>query len=142
MGDPPHFGFGGGGGADGQAAVNLHGVAGNNLAVQLQSQLHGQSGLAGGGRSHDADDSIQALTPSELPLQLAFCQRQAHWPAVGAVFDIIPAQRLRDQLIPFAGVGAPARLNGGFACDGMEQTVPQSLRTGPLSFQELSGQLL
>ena len=71
MPDALHFPGGRLGRADIHAAVELHGVAGNDLAVQPFGQLDGQPRLAGGRRADDTDDTVtgvHALRASFLPL--------------------------------------------------------------------------
>ena len=58
VGHAPHFLGGGLGGAHVHAPVELHGVAGQHLAVQGQSQLHGQPGFPGRRGPDHADDVL------------------------------------------------------------------------------------
>ena len=68
-----------------------------------------------------------------MALQLAAAQRHADGAAVGAVFEVIPGENLPDQGVPLRGLGVPARLDGGFAGDGVQQVIPQAVRrTGDL----------
>ena len=56
MGHAAHLRLGGGGGADGHAPVNLHGVGGDHLAAESLGQQHTQGGLAAGSGAHHADN--------------------------------------------------------------------------------------
>ena len=56
VGDALHFLLRGGGGADGHALVNLHGVNADHLAAAALGQEHAEFGLAAGGGAHDAED--------------------------------------------------------------------------------------
>jgi len=61
MGDPLHLRRRGGGGADGHAPVDLHGVHGHHLAVQLPGQGHGHFRFSAGGGSYHAQNGHRRL---------------------------------------------------------------------------------
>ena len=58
VGNALHFFRRGLGGADVHAAIDLHGIAGNYLAVYHFCQFHGKSGLSGGRRPGNAYDLV------------------------------------------------------------------------------------